>query len=92
MSMLTSKVCKECIHYSICEYSLISDKQNDCKDYIHKANYNEIKYAQWFLIETNNEMDECSCSLCGQHLKTAVGTRMKYCPNCGAKMWEGLNG
>ena len=26
--------CKNCIHYGICEYSTIADKEVDCKDFI----------------------------------------------------------
>lgn len=34
--------CKECVHYSICEYSTIADKEIKCKDYIKKQDYIKI--------------------------------------------------
>jgi hypothetical protein len=31
------KICKDCIHYNICEYSTIADKEVNCKDFISKT-------------------------------------------------------
>lgn len=28
------RICKNCIHYNVCEYSTIADKEVDCKDFI----------------------------------------------------------
>lgn len=34
--------CKDCMHYSICEYSTIADKEVKCKDYIYKIDCVEV--------------------------------------------------
>ena len=30
-------ICKNCIHYNVCEYSTIADKEVDCKDFLSKT-------------------------------------------------------
>lgn len=70
-------------------------------DYSTRATYAEcirmIKYAEvvvaepvrhghWIHKLRQYEMDECNCSECEQLLTTAIGQRMPFCPNCGAKM------
>ena len=30
------KTCRNCIHYNLCEYSTIVDKEVDCKDFLFK--------------------------------------------------------
>ena len=30
------KTCRNCIHYKVCEYSTIVDKEVNCKDYLPK--------------------------------------------------------
>jgi hypothetical protein len=34
--------CKDCLHYGICEYSTIADKEIKCKDYICKTDYVKV--------------------------------------------------
>lgn len=46
--------CKDCIHYGICEYSTITDKQVKCKDFIFKEDYVKVvrcKYCKWWIDE-----------------------------------------
>ena len=31
------RICKNCIHYNVCEYSTIADKEVDCKDFLSKT-------------------------------------------------------
>lgn len=31
--------CKKCIHYDICEYSTLTDKEIKCKDFIYSTDY-----------------------------------------------------
>lgn len=44
------------------------------------------KTGRWVFERLYHEADECICSECGQLMTTAHGKRMKFCPNCGAKM------
>lgn len=46
----------------------------------------KVRHGRWVYARTYYMADECNCSLCGQLMTTAVGKRMNYCPNCGAKM------
>lgn len=44
-------LCKNCIHYGICEYSPFSDKDIDCKDFKCKTDYVKIvrcKNCTWY--------------------------------------------
>ena len=34
--------CRECVHWGICEYSTIADKEIKCKDFILKKDYIKI--------------------------------------------------
>jgi hypothetical protein len=34
--------CRECVHWGICEYSTIADKEIKCKDFIFKKDYIKI--------------------------------------------------
>jgi len=43
--------CKDCVHYGICEYSTIIDKEIQCKDFFNKANYVEVDGDATLLIE-----------------------------------------
>ncbi|MDD5980168.1 MAG: hypothetical protein PUC23_03550 [bacterium] len=51
--------CKDCIHYGICEYSTITDKQVKCKDFIFKEDYVKVvrckycKYGEEIFIDEN---------------------------------------
>lgn len=46
----------------------------------------EPKKGQWVFKRLYHEADECICSECGQLMTTAHEKRMRFCPNCGAKM------
>lgn len=46
----------------------------------------EPKKGKWVFKRLYHEADECICSECGQLMTTAHGKRMRFCPNCGAKM------
>lgn len=44
--------CKDCIHYSICDYSPFSDKKIECKDFICKTDYVKVvrcKDCKWWI-------------------------------------------
>lgn len=45
--------CKDCLHYSICEYSTIADKEVDCKDFTY--NRKHIKATLKYYLDTNEE-------------------------------------
>lgn len=36
------KTCKNCVHYGICTFSTIADKEIKCKDYICKTDYMKV--------------------------------------------------
>lgn len=55
-------------------------------DEIQAADVAPVVHASWEFKRKVYEADECVCSKCGQLLTTRTGERMKYCPNCGAKM------
>lgn len=47
--------CKNCIHYTICDYSTIADKEIKCKDFISKEDYVKIvrcKDCKWWIDES----------------------------------------
>ena len=39
-------ICKECVHYGICEYCTIIDKEIICKDFVAKADYIKVVRCQ----------------------------------------------
>ena len=43
--------CKECVHYGICEYSTIMDKEIECRDFIY--NIDHIKKTLKYYLEAN---------------------------------------
>ena len=45
--------CKDCSHYSICEYSTIMDKEVECKDFLYSTN--NIKKTLKYYLDTNEE-------------------------------------
>lgn len=45
--------CKDCLHYGICEYSTIVDKEVKCKDFIY--NIDNIKKTLKYYLDTNEE-------------------------------------
>lgn len=82
--------CKNCIHYSICEYRTFLDKSIDCKNYLDKTEYTEAKHAEWVdKIEIFDNgyysypiRKDFICSLCGN----TASKKELYCCHCGAKM------
>lgn len=57
--------CKDCIHYEICTFGSIINKnmEKDCKRFKNKADVVEVKYGEW--IEDGYFDIPCSCSYCG---------------------------
>lgn len=55
-------------------------------DEMPTADVEEVRHGEWIFKQRYYEADKCNCSLCGQLMTTAKGTRVNYCPNCGAKM------
>lgn len=47
------KICKDCLHYGICEYSTVIDKEVECKDFIY--NIDNIKKTLKYYLDTNEE-------------------------------------
>ena len=45
--------CRDCLHYSICEYSTVIDKEVECKDFIY--NIDNIKKTLKYYLDTNEE-------------------------------------
>lgn len=35
-------ICKDCVHYGICEYSTIVDKEIKCKNFIRQSDYVDV--------------------------------------------------
>lgn len=56
------------------------------KEKFPAADVEPVQHGEWVYDRTYYEADECHCSLCNQLMTTARGIRMKYCPNCGAKI------
>lgn len=76
---------------------LCEAKEHDCKggndclcvkqaEAIYNAGYRKQSEGKWLFKQTYYEADECNCSVCGQLMTTATGTRANFCPTCGAKM------
>lgn len=51
-------ICKKCIHYNVCDYSTVMEKEIECKDFICKEN------NEWISIEDSRKpkrMQDCLC-------------------------------
>ena len=42
--------------------------------------------GEWIFKKTEGEADVCDCSVCGGFARTVKGTRLNFCPHCGADM------
>lgn len=51
-----------------------------------EAQVREEVFSHWEYLSSYGNTDECKCAKCGQHMTTAAGERMNFCPNCGATM------
>lgn len=51
-----------------------------------EAQVREEVFSYWEYLSSYGNTDECKCAKCGQHMTTATGERMNFCPNCGATM------
>ncbi len=78
------------------DYTAIADDADSCKaDYLREiiesvpaADVVPVVHGRWEKTEAPF-MNECEdCSVCGY--RTVWGYRFNHCPNCGAKMDEGL--
>ena len=45
--------CKECLHYGVCEYITIIDKEIECKDFIYSID--NIKKTLKYYLDINEE-------------------------------------
>ena len=45
--------CKECLHYGLCEYTTIVDKEVKCRDFICSTDH--IKKTLKYYLDTNEE-------------------------------------
>lgn len=76
-------VCKKCIHYGLCEYSSILDKEIDCKDFIHKDDCRTSK-GKWTLNKDGSgTCDQCHFT---QRGVWDYDNHQRYCGVCGAEM------
>lgn len=87
--------CKDCLHYEVCvivEHSTSEDEdyltEFGCDDFKDHSKWMEQKCGRW--IEKTNPWGQdgshsYDCSNCGERT-CVVGQRLRYCPNCGAKM------
>ena len=48
-------ICKNCIHYNVCEYSTIADKEVDCKDFISNTIKSDIVRKMQEKIRSKSE-------------------------------------
>lgn len=91
--------CKDCIHYSLCNYEEIShyDIDNiknakDCSFFKDRSRFVELPHAEWVEDEDMYGDPIYHCSNCNEHFVLEEGTPTdncySYCPNCGAKMDE----
>jgi len=70
------------------ECELLSCEWDELTNAIKQVPPAEPKKGTWVFKRLYKEADECICSECGQLMTTAHGKRMRFCPNCGAKMEE----
>lgn len=77
-------ICKKCIHYNICDYSSILDKEIKCKDFICKDGVVEVKHGIWKLHKDGSG----TCNQCRTTQKNVwdYDSWQNYCGHCGAKM------
>ena len=69
-----------------------------CEFFKSKEDVQEVKHGEW--VEIDNKVIEhglverkgktWKCTNCGEARKTRTNPDMNYCPNCGAKMKEGV--
>lgn len=97
--MASCKDCKNCIHYSLCNYEEIChyDIDNiknakDCSFFKDRSRFVELKHAEWDEHEDMYGDPVYCCSNCREKYFleewTPIENRYFYCPNCGAKMDE----
>ncbi|MBE6784161.1 MAG: hypothetical protein E7536_09150 [Ruminococcaceae bacterium] len=62
--------CRKCVHYGLCEYSTIIDKEIQCRDFISKEDFVEVV--------------RCKDCLFSKPYKTIGESEEYYCqnPNC----------
>lgn len=76
--------CKECSHYNICNYSTVTDKEINCKDFV-----SQIATSQWIMVmddfeDGNGDREYPHCSNCRRGVYRHDAGR--YCPFCGVTM------
>lgn len=97
--MTSCRDCKNCIHYSLCNYEEIChyDIDNiknakDCSFFKDRSRFVELSHAEWVEDEDMYGDPIYRCSNCNEHFVLEEGTPTdncySYCPNCGAKMDE----
>lgn len=69
--------CRECLHYGLCEYSIIIDREIKCKDF-------KRKHGEWNsdMIGFCNVCMECGAIVERTAIKNNSG-KLNFCPNCG---------
>lgn len=59
--------------------------------YIPAADVAEVKHGKWIVTNLGNDWADAECSCCGEERSfSEYHDFYKYCPNCGAKMHEGV--
>lgn len=93
--------CKDCLHHKSCFNMAFRcgckaealDGAETCEDFKNKADYAEVKHAEW--VDDGFGRGNMICSGCGQYpvddedgnpLSALAWWQPDYCPNCGAKM------
>ena len=90
--------CKDCIYYEKCkslraDFADSADPSHTCYLFKDKANYAEVKHAEW--VDDGFGRGNMICSGCGQYpvddedgnpLSALAWWQPEYCPNCGARM------
>lgn len=63
--MNNTAICRKCIHYNICSYSTVLEKEIKCKDFICKADVAEVKHGKWEAYEEHEDgYVHHRCSVC----------------------------
>lgn len=90
--------CEDCLHEKIC---YMRETCNDveeqirefgCRNFISRADVQEIKRGEWIKMYNNPADGNYYCSECHNSIDIATGRKTPidrdffYCPHCGAKM------
>ena len=70
---------------------LMQDQIREVAEKLYYADYCKQTKGEWVFCPRwhDYEVDTYTCSRCGKRIREEEKQKMKYCPNCGARMKGG---